>query len=810
MNREPASLSRYAQTCFFASGLGALFLSGSMNAWVQGLVIFLLGLACLLEAGAGRQADCRLSTRLLVLAGSLWGLLALSLCPWPAEWGTWLGPGQTRLLSDLEEFAPRRLHGSMAPGATWHALFKLAGASGVVYLAWVWSADRGFRRRLFVFILALGTLVAGLAIADWLIGSGRMDGPYETVSQRRSGLFRNRNHFSNYVNMCAMIGLGMFFRQCLPRRHQTGNVRWGVTGLVVAILCAASSVATRSRGGLLSLGAGAMVFALLIGFRRGFGLRGRVMVIILMLGCAFLMAYGRDALDRFMLFEKLKGVEKERLVAEGRWRIWEDSWNMSLAMKGRGIGVGAFETVFPYFQTSLPDKTVTHVENEYLQTWVEWGMIGGAIWIMIALLLLRRFWTSLRGHLRDWQIAGWSALAVTAVHAAASFPLHIPSNAWMACALLGMCLSRCGEQSFRSPENFGLIRGIKPEKVILIFLGTLMTGASILAWTKPDDEFRRIEGELGKGRFDAALEKSQTAIREWPFYWRAHALAGYSAAGLSGKRREVASHYRNAQRLAPVNAEISRQAGLLFLKRSPEMAVDFFKEALARSDRSRCDFMLRNLLEIVFQNKGDVFGLDSLALENSGRWHAMWRFLRDHHFSESDEEEWLGEGMERWLDDPKQRVQLFGPMIESGHAKGVLESFERRAPSTQIEYYWQARALEGIGGFEAAIRKYVGLWRTDKRYDFASSSEVDERALRLAALNPDDLRLQRQVAESLAAQSRHAEALMFWDRVLQDHPGDRLAKYGRALALREVKDWKNAAPAWRHLIEEEEGLPLSL
>ncbi len=242
---------------------------------------------------------------------------------------------------------------------------------------------------------------------------------------------------------------------------------------------------------------------------------------------------------------------------------------------------------------------------------------------------------------------------------------------------------------------------------------------------------------------------------------------------------------------------------MLFLKRSPGIADEFFETALAFS--SRPDIELRQILERAFQNGVDVFEFESLALGKPEQWQVMWMFLLEHKLPRPVLDRWLAEGMECWLDDPSLRDQIFPVLIANGCERPMLESFARHAPATDHERYWMARAWESTGDHERATRAYVELWQkhTDSVPHFTSSIEINERALRLAVLNLDDLRLHRKVAETLAAQSRHADALLFWERLLRADPGDSSAKYGRALALREIGDWKRASVEWRQLVEKQ-------
>lgn len=786
-----------AQVLFLASGIWAALLFGGVETWAQGVVAVLLALACLLEATVPPDARFHPSKTAALLAGFLLAWLVLSLCPWPSAWASWLMPGQEKLLKDLLGWRPARLHGSMAPRATGHALFLFVGAGATMYLSWYWSASRSFRAALNVFILSLGVMVGSLGLMDRLDGSELLYGFLKTEHAGHWTPFINRNHFSNYLDLCALVGLGIFFRYAFPKRGETGRRIWGWLALIGAIFCMSLSVASASKGGLLALAAGLLVFVAVPLLRKKVGLHGRIMVIGLLFFVGFVLAYGRTVLQRSEAWMKREATATE---SDGRWRIWDDTWRMGLEMRGRGIGVGAFETVFPAFQTAQGDKTISHVENDYLQALVEWGWLGSLAWIgLISLLILRAIRTLARQP-SEWQIAGWATVVAMMVHALVDFPLHIPANAWVLAVVAGMlCRSRAEEEM--PPLGVSLWEKFATWKTAGLAIGGAgLLAGSVAAFLPTRDPLARVRQALIQKDYPAARIAGEAALATWPFYWSAHESRGYALAGARVAGRDVQRCFHRAQRLNLLNPLISFNAAALFLPVEPLVARDFFEAALSVADRP--EVLLRRVL---LDSRGDEARLAMilpLASRDPQCWLVGWQFLsstRQRTMMQTWMREWAG----HWLNDPAERNQIIGALIEGGMREQVLESFKRIPPRSPPDFYWQARALQDGGAHQEAAKIFERVWRegAPAGISFPPSIQLDDTVLRRAMLNPGNLQLQREVAASFHRQSRHADAIEAWERVLRIVPEDLQARSGIAAAHGAMGNWKKAAAGWCELAE---------
>jgi len=120
-----------------------------------------------------------------------------------------------------------------------------------------------------------------------------------------------------------------------------------------------------------------------------------------------------------------------------------------------GFGPGTFRVVFPWFNASSPTPapgTWRFLHEDYLQTAMEWGWIGSALW---ALLFLGGGFVAVR-RLKSSQAQKWVprrrlllplvviALAGVALHSLVDFPLQIASIQLYAATYLGLCWGSAG------------------------------------------------------------------------------------------------------------------------------------------------------------------------------------------------------------------------------------------------------------------------------------------------------------------------------------------------------------------------------
>jgi hypothetical protein len=131
-----------------------------------------------------------------------------------------------------------------------------------------------------------------------------------------------------------------------------------------------------------------------------------------------------------------------------RWLVDETIVRYALPVSGWwGFGPGTFQITFPFFTQALGDRIAGIWQNahqDYLQTLMEWGYLGGAVWASVLFGGLGVAIARHRGQQRSWDAETllFSAACILSfcgllAHALVDFPLQIPSLQLFAAVLLG-------------------------------------------------------------------------------------------------------------------------------------------------------------------------------------------------------------------------------------------------------------------------------------------------------------------------------------------------------------------------------------
>lgn len=395
-----------------AIGAAALLVSvlviGGALRWTQAIVAGLVALALLLQIGSRRRLDL---SPIVVLIGVAIALTAIQLIPLPSELLEALNARGNELRRDgaaLAGTAPWQVI-SLDPAGTLRSLAFLTILLGVALLGLrVTTSERG--RYL---VLAGVALTCGLAAAvtgvHTLLNADSLYGMYQPqhATPPILGPLLNPNHLGGLMAIGAVVsvGLAIYQRQAVQLR-----VLWVVT----AVGCSATAMASLSRGATLALGLGvATTIALFVAGRlrtAGEDMRARralinevpiAIVIAFGLALAVYTSAGRvaDQLENTALTELNQPLSK--------YEAWRSSVDLIREAPWLGIGRGAVEPAFTRVHEPSAYVTFSHLENEYIQAVVEWG-IPGAILIGLALA-----WCILTG-VRRWRDGPLAAAAIGA------------------------------------------------------------------------------------------------------------------------------------------------------------------------------------------------------------------------------------------------------------------------------------------------------------------------------------------------------------------------------------------------------------
>jgi O-antigen ligase len=261
---------------------------------------------------------------------------------------------------------------------------------------------------------------------------------------------------------------------------------WLFYGFASAIMGLAV-VVSLSRGGIVSLIAG-LIFIALVGSRlrrnmeRNRFEQGRAGSVLKRIGAVGAIAAAifvgviwigaEDVIRRTAeTIDQARGANEQVVYSSRQW-IWHDTWKMVKAHPLLGVGIGAYETVFPTYASGGDGNIrVDFAHNDYLQVLADAGLVGGLLAAWFICLVFRAV---LRGIKAKDPLKAAMALAAGAgifsilVHSLFDFNLQIPSN-----SLLFLLLSAVASYAGAGVDRQALKQTVGSDK------SPLATGVSL-------------------------------------------------------------------------------------------------------------------------------------------------------------------------------------------------------------------------------------------------------------------------------------------------------------------------------------------
>lgn len=351
-------------------------------------------------------------------------------------------------------------------------------------------------------LVFLGMSIAMYGVFQWLRSSDTVWGFARSASYegRASGSFICPNHLAGFLEMVLPLGITLAVM---------GRARTVVRVLLIyaSLMVMAGLAATQTRAAWIA-GAAALVF-LGIFMLRTRGQRWLALAVLAVLGTTGYWLYQRTAAPR------VQGTQLTGHGREIRLRLWSAAWQLSRENPSWGVGPDHFDYRYPQVREAA-DRTQGRpgrVHNDYLNTLVDYGAVG----LLLALLplgvtawMVVRCWPHMQrsgsdlGQKRSNRAAivlGASAgLVALLVHSFFDFNMHIPSNAFLAVALMALIATHM---------RFATERFWFTARWPLAITATLAL-AGILAWLSPQALSRARETALlrrAEKMDDGTLEK---------------------------------------------------------------------------------------------------------------------------------------------------------------------------------------------------------------------------------------------------------------------------------------------------------------
>jgi tetratricopeptide (TPR) repeat protein/O-antigen ligase len=479
-----------------------------------------LGAASLLLGELWRRRFVRVTPAALFLL-SLLLIPLLQSVPLPAALARRIDPAGDALLADSPVATARLRPLSLDPPETRAIIAKTGGALAVFLIALHLASGRSQRRLLLVRVVAAGSVVAmAIGLGHRILGEAQIFGHFSPSRGLLNGPFINSNHIAELLELGAFVCVAA----ALAGDSALNRVGW----LAAALMAGACALGSFSRGALLSLAAGTMVFVWLRQAvipetdETGRSSPRTVVWVTLMVILLAALAIGLGA------DQVLTRVRDTQLSQELRFTLWKDSLRVLMAHPF-GIGRGAFERVFPVYRTVVGtvDVRFSFVESEPLQYLVEMGWVGFLI-VVAALAWVVREWA--RARRRDQiEAALVAALVAVLVHNVVDFGLETLGIQLPFAAILGTLLGRTRDVPERtlSPRLGASVWGIA--------LGAIVIGSASVAHSSASDFDRLVESAPLKTTKREVALRAQAAHPADYFYVLAEAATEPIAPDASGR-----------------------------------------------------------------------------------------------------------------------------------------------------------------------------------------------------------------------------------------------------------------------------------
>lgn len=291
-------------------------------------------------------------------------------------------------------------------------------------------------------LLFIGTAIAFYALIQFLTDSDKVWHFLrpQSYAKRGSGTFICPNNMAGYLEMLLPLGLAYTLTGRFTHLQKVfiGYAALMIfTGITVSI----------SRGGWLAAGSALLVLFIFFVRQRGYRLQAAgmlaafVVIATLILTNAELSTQTQDKLDT------------ESVTGDVRGLIWGPALQMWQDHPWWGVGPAHFDYRFRAYRpaSSYIQARPDRVHNDYLNTLVDWGLVG-ALLVLLAWVCffggVLRSWpfvqraqndlTARRSNRASFVLGGVLGLVAILIHSFFDFNMHIPANALLALTLMAL------------------------------------------------------------------------------------------------------------------------------------------------------------------------------------------------------------------------------------------------------------------------------------------------------------------------------------------------------------------------------------
>ena len=331
-------------------------------------------------------------------------------------------------------------------------------------------------------LISLGTLLAMYAVGQFLTTSDYVWGLLRPAifHRRGSATFINPNHLAGYLEMLLPIALAFTLT---GRLGSVGKVLVGYASLVIF----AGIFVSVSVGGWLATGVSLVLLFFWMLQMRDYRLQALALAAtMIVIGTFF-------ALKAELSHNRLEHLSTALKADNIRIQLWGTAVEMWQKNFWFGMGPDHFDVQFRKFRPDYKNPVEMqsrpeYVHNDYLNTLVDWGLVGG---VLVAAAWGLFFWSvfrswkyvqraqndlaARRSNKASFVMGGSLGLVAILVHSGVDFNMHIPSNAILAVTLMALVSAHF---RYATERYWHTVRMTMRWLITLILLG----GISYVGW----------------------------------------------------------------------------------------------------------------------------------------------------------------------------------------------------------------------------------------------------------------------------------------------------------------------------------------
>jgi O-antigen ligase len=353
------------------------------------------------------------------------------------------------------------------------SMLLVTGLLGAFFVSMDLAANPIWRRRLFLTLALSGGLLLLFGLVQRATGASGIFWQPSPPSTFFATYFYHANAGA-FINLTLPLVAG----QTILAFKNKGQFRRAFWGFLMLSTSAAVFVNTSRASTLIGiLIMAAMIIGVTVIALRQFRtlLASQVLAsIVVILGCVLVLLLGfgvESSLIRWnQTLSSLIGSDGAA-PWEGRLTVYRTCLLSVSAAGAFGFGPGTFSIVFPYLQQEHGGHVggiLRYAHQDYLQTLLEWGVLGFLFWVVLvgggivrAIVYLRSYPRSLTREHGMWIALCALSLIGVLVHSLVDFPLQIASLQLLAATLLGQLWAKLagkGSTQMRNAEEHPLLK----------------------------------------------------------------------------------------------------------------------------------------------------------------------------------------------------------------------------------------------------------------------------------------------------------------------------------------------------------------